>query len=538
MNLLISFVPIIIMIVMIAGFKVRGDITGTIGWVLTIIVACVFFNTSIQLALLASLKGLLASMAITGMGFFALLQITFMQETGALQRIVIWIKTFSHGDKACQIMVINVVIGSMLVCVGATPAIILPPIMFAMGYTTVIAVALPCIGYDSLCTFAMLGATIVSLTDILTGAGWTTSAGEAPTLQMTAEYFTNYLPIITPCICFSMLIMAGGTKLLKEGWLAALITGFCMGGFAWLFSRVFPAGITLMGVICGACTLVIMLIYMKIRGVEFFNREALTEEDLALEAEVPLWKALTPWALLIFFCVITNFVGPLKDVLYKGPMAMVVYLWEGDSGQPMRVIWNAYFWVLVSTLISAAVLKPRNGSSWGTILSKWNHRWAPPTISSIVYFMIAFVMMNSGKVFDPTVKTGLALPVEDSNIIALWAHSAAAFFGWWYPVANGFLGLLAGFVTGSETSTVALFANYNLISAADLGLNPLAVIASGGVAAGLASVITPVKLQQAAASLDQVGAESQVLAKVLPYAVILVAISVVMSQIFAITIPA
>ena len=538
MNLLISFVPIIIMIVMIAGFKVRGDITGTIGWVLTIIVACVFFNTGIDLALLASVKGLLASMAITGMGFFALLQITFMQETGALERIVIWIKTFSHGDKACQIMVINVVIGSMLVCVGATPAIILPPIMFAMGYTTVIAVALPCIGYDSLCTFAMLGATIVSLTDILTGAGWTTAAGEAPSLQMTAEYFTNYLPVITPCICFSMLFMAGGGKLLKEGWLAALITGFCMGGFAWLFSRVFPAGITLMGVICGACTLVIMLGYMKIKGVQFFDREILTEEDKALEAEIPLWKALTPWALLIFFCVITNFIGPLKDVLYTGPMAMTVYLWEGDSGQPMRVIWNAYFWVLVSTLISAAVLKPRNGSSWGTILSKWNHRWAPPTISSIVYFMIAFVMMNSGKVFDPTVKTGLALPVEDSNIIALWAHSAAAFFGWWYPVANGFLGLLAGFVTGSETSTVALFANYNLISAADLGLNPLAVIASGGVAAGLASVITPVKLQQAAASLDQVGAESQVLAKVLPYAVILVAISVVMSQIFAITIPA
>ena len=107
MNLLISFVPVIVMIIMIVGFKVRGDITGTIGWILTIIVAVAFFNTSIQLALLASLKGLLASMAITGMGFFALLQITFMQETGALQRIVVWIKTFSHGDKACQIMVIN-----------------------------------------------------------------------------------------------------------------------------------------------------------------------------------------------------------------------------------------------------------------------------------------------------------------------------------------------------------------------------------------------------------------------------------------------
>ena len=69
-------------------------------------------------------------------------------------------------------------------------------------------------------------------------------------------------------------------------------------------------------------------------------------------------------------------------------------------------------------------------------------------------------------------------------------------------------------------------------------MNPLAVIASGGIAAGLASVITPVKLQQSAASLDEVGAESQVLRKVLPYALVLVTISVIMSQIFAIMIPA
>lgn len=550
MNLLISFVPIIVMLVLIIAFKVRGDITGTIGWILTIIVAVAFFQTDFVFSLLVSLKGLLASMAITGMGFFALLQITFMQETGALQRIVVWIKTFSHGDKPCQIMVINVIIGSMLVCVGATPAIILPPIMYAMGYSTVIAVALPCIGYDSLCTFAMLGATVVSLNDILAGAGFVTSAGTPATLQMCAEYFTNYLPIITPCICLAMLMMAGGGKLLKEGWLPAMITGLCMGGFAWLFSRYVPQSIVLMGVLCGACSLVVMLIYMKIRKVEFFDRSVLTEEDLALEKEISLGKALLPWGLLIFFCVITNFVGPLKDALYSGPLEMRVILFPGDAGQPMRVIWNAYFWVLVSTIISAFFLKPRNGSSWGTILKKWNHRWAPPTISSIVYFMIAYVMMYSGYVYgvDPSIAEGaknfgqeiwyLPADMQDNNIIALWAHSAAAAFGWWYPVANGFLGLLAGFVTGSETSTVALFAKYNLISSGDLGLNPLAVIASGGVAAGLASVITPVKLQQSAASLDKVGAESQVLRKVLPYAIVLVAISVVLSQIFAITIPA
>ena len=543
MNLFISFIPIIVMIIMIVAFKIRGDITGIVGWILTLIVACLFFNTDVIFALLASYKGLLASMAITGMGFFALLQITFMQETGALQRAVVWIKTISYGDKPCQIMIINVIMGTMLVAVGATPAIILPPVMFAMGYSTVIAVALPCIGYDSLCTFAMLGATVVSLTDILTGAGFTFVDGTAPTLPVVAQYFTNYLPFITPCICLSMLFMAGGGKLLKQGWFPALLTGVCMGGFSWIYSRWVPQSIVLMGVFCGASTLVIMLIYMAIRRIKFFDNSGLTDEDRALEKEIPLWKALSPWVLLLFFCIVTNFVGPLKDVLYTGALEMRVILWPGDAGQPMRVIWNAYFWVLISTLICAIWLKPRNGSSWGKILTSWGRRVAPPTISSIVYFSIAYVMMYSGYTFGVNPATGaetwfLDPANQDSNIIALWAHSAAAAFGWWYPVANGFLGLLAGFVTGSETSTIALFANYNLISAQDLGLNPLAVIASGGVAAGLASVITPVKLQQASASLNKVGAEADVLRKVLPYALVLVTVSVILSQIFAIVIPA
>lgn len=533
MDLLISFVPIIVIIIMLVGFKVRGDITGIVGWILMLAVAAIFFHTSIQVGLLASLKGALASMSITGMGFFALLQITFLQHTGALQRIVVAIKTFSHDDKSCQIMVINVVFGTMLVCVGATPAIILPPIMFAMGYATVIAIALPCIGYDSLCTFAMLGATVVTLTDILVGSGFTINGAE-PTVAQVAQYFSHYLPVITPCICISMLLMAGGLKLLKEGWFTAILTGVCMGGSAWLLNMYAPFTVTLLGVCAGAITLVIMLLYMKIRGIQFFNHDVLDEEDLKAEAVMPLWKALSPWVLLIFFCVITNFIGPLKDILYAGALEFRIVLWANDAGQPMRFIWQAYFWVLVSTLIGSAIIKPPKGM-WKEILKDWNHRWAPPTISSFVYFMIAYVMMYSGYAFDAS--GALNLVNEDWSIPALWAHSAADLFGWWYPVANGFLGLLGGFITGSEASTAALFASYNIISAQDLGLNAIAVIASGGIAAGLASVITPVKLQQSAASLNKVGEEGAVLRHVIPYAIVLVCISVVMSQIFAITIP-
>lgn len=533
MDLLISFIPVVVMIVAIVGFKMRGDIAGCIGWVLTVIIAFAIFNTSLEVSLLATLKGALASMAITGMGFFALLQITFMQETGALARAIVAIKTLAASDKPTQIMLLNVVMGTGLVSVGATPAIILPPIMLGLGYSIGMSIALPCIGYDSLCTFAMLAAPVVALSDILAGAGFTVN-GAAPTVAYCAQYFTNYLPVITPCIAFSMLFMCGGAKLLKQGIIPALITGFGMGGTAWVISRI-GFGVVLTGVMSAAVTFCIMFVYMKIRKIPLVDRSCLSEEDLEVEKTMPLWKALSPWALLIFFCVITNFVGPLYDLLYKGPLEMRIILWPGDSGQPMRVFWQAYFWVLVSTLLGSLIIKPKAGA-WGTILKKWNKRWLPPTLSSIVYFCIAYVMMFSAYAPDPANGGAWAMVDPSKNIISLWANSAAAAFGWFYPIANGFLGLLAGFVTGSEASTVALFAKYNLISAELLGLNPIVVIASGGVAAGLASVVTPVKLQQAAASLDAVGEEGAVLRTVLPYAVVLVTVSVILSQIFAVTI--
>ena len=56
---------------------------------------------------------------------------------------------------------INIGFGTLMVAVGATPVSLLPPILVAMGYSTYVAIALPAIGYDALCTYALLGARIL-----------------------------------------------------------------------------------------------------------------------------------------------------------------------------------------------------------------------------------------------------------------------------------------------------------------------------------------------------------------------------------------
>ncbi|MDR2492818.1 MAG: L-lactate permease [Coriobacteriales bacterium] len=527
LDVVLTLVPVVLVFVLMAAFKIAGDISGVIGWIAVVAVAVLFFSTPLEVALLASWKGVLASMAITGMTIFAILQITFIQETGALKRIVTTIKTIAKKDKVAQIMILNVCIGTILVSVGATPVTILPPILLAMGYTTVLAIALPALGFDALCTYAMLGVSVVVMSDILTGAGFTID-GQAPTVQTVSMFFARYLPFVTPCICAAMTLMVGGPRLLAKGIVPILITGLSLGLTAMAVAYI-GIGVVLTGVIAGVVGLACMLLYLKARRMPLFDRSDLTAEDLSTEKSMPLWKALSPWGLLIVFCLLTNFVGPLYDFLYKS-LEMRVFVFPGDAGQPMRILWNAYFWVLVSTLLATFIIRPQKGT-WSRVVKKWGKRFYRPTIASLAFFMLAYVMMYSANV--PSPESGVwGQPDPSRNMIYIWAMTAADAFSWAYPIANSFLGLISGFVTGSEASTIALFAKYNLISSDVLGLNPLYVIAGGGIGAGLASVITPVKLQQASATIDRVGEESMVLRKVFGYAVCLVAVSAALTMIF------
>ena len=144
----------------------------------------------------------------------SILQITFMESTGAIRRIAVFVKTFASSDRSVQIMMINVGAGTLLVAVGATPVSILPPILVALGYSTYVAVALPALGFDALCTFALLGAPLVVYSD-LTGTS----------LAQSAQIFAKFLPVISVLIGFGMLWIVGGIRQMKEGFIPCVLAG-------------------------------------------------------------------------------------------------------------------------------------------------------------------------------------------------------------------------------------------------------------------------------------------------------------------------
>jgi lactate permease len=243
-----------------------------------------------------------------------------------------------------------------------------------------------------------------------------------------------------------------------------------------------------------------------VRRKPVFDERVLDTNDLAIKGQQRLIVAASPWILLLCFAALVNLkVLPFFDLFFtKNPLALTII-----PGKPIatRVLWQAYTWVAVSTLLAAFFLKP-SAAQWRTVFQKTCKRAPRPVWAAGIYFAIAYLIDHSGKGPDWVMAEG------GRNMVHVMAAAAAAGFGSLYGLVAPYLGLLAGFVAGSETSAIAMLSRFHIETATALG-KPfhvgLLLAAASGIGGGLASVISPAKLQNAAAIIDRIGEEGKVL---------------------------
>jgi lactate permease len=512
LSVLLALAPILIVLVLLLWRRMAADVAGVIGWITAVAVIWLYFQTPLPIIFTASLAGMVASFPITLMVATSILQITIMAESGAIARVVALIKCIAPKNQVVQIMIVNVGFGTLLAAMGATPVSILPPIMLALGYSSFVAIALPALGYDALCTYALLGIPVVVFANV-TGQ----SVGEV------GGYFARFMPVISTCIALGMLWIVGGWKMVWKGLFPALLAGVSAGLIAIGMNAL--GLVTLTGVAAGLGVIVVMLAYLAAIREPLWDSRVLTQADRASQERMPLWKALSPWLLLIAFAVLTNVPNlPFYDLTYK-QWAMPVEIIPG-APEKLRLFWQAYFWILVSTLLALPLLglKP---AQFGLSLQKWLKRAPRPMLASAIFFAIAFLINHSGKGLDWT------LANSQNNIVVALAQAATDTFGRIYPFVAPFLGLLGGFVSGSEASSIAMFTGLHLSAAEKIDAAGLLVAAASGIGGGLASVISPAKLQNASAAIDRIGEESSVLRVTFVISMLITAVAAVMTLFWA-----
>ncbi len=457
----------------------------------------------------ASLAGVVASFPISLMVGASIFQMTYMLEMGAVKRIVIAMKSVSPRDRIVQILMINVGFGTLVTALGATPVSILPPIMIALGYSSFVAIALPAIGYDSLCTYALLAIPAVVFTDVL--APLAREAGLTLTLRDAGLLFARFIPLVTTCIALGMFWIVGRWRFVLRGLPWALLVGATAGLCCWGMARVGSRAADRRG--GGAAIILVLALALRARRLPVYDEGDLTPREREVKSGMGIARAVSPWLLLLLFAVLVNLKTlPLFDLLFR-KLPLAVPLVPGRP-TPTRVLWQAYTWVLVATFLSTIWLRP-TGAQWRVILTRTRRRAPRPVLAAMVFFAIAYVIDHSGKVAQAGVAgTTWALPDPGRNMVGVLAAAAARGFGPLYGLVAPYLGLLAGFISGSETSAIAMLSRFHMATAAALGRPAslgLLLAAASAVGGGLASVISPAKLQNAAAIIDRIGEEGKVL---------------------------
>ncbi len=511
-SVLLALLPVVIILVLLVWRRSPADTAGLIGWLAAALVAWLYFETPLANTLVISLAGVVASLPITLMVAASLLQITIMRETGAIDRVVAAIKTIAPGNQVAQILILNIGIGTLLAALGATPVSILPPIMLALGYSSFVAIALPALGYDALCSYALLGIPVVVFSNFV-----------GLPVNEVGGYFARFMPVISTCIALSMLWIVGGWKLLWRGFFPTLLAGLTAGFIAIGMNAL--GLVTLTGIAAGLGVVAVLLAYLKLTGQPLLDRSLLTATDKSAEAKMSLAAAASPWLLLTGFALLVNapFL-PFFDLTFN-EWAMPLTILPG-SPEKLRLFWQAYFWLLVSTLLALPWLKADKAKLTHSA-RLWLQRAPRPMLASAVFFAIAYIINHSGKNAD------WVLLDPSNNMVFVIADAATRAFGSLYPLAAPYLGLLAGFISGSEASAIAMLTAIHLSAAEKIGAVGLLVAAASGIGGGLASVISPAKLQNAAASIDRIGEESGVLRVTFVISLVITAVAAVMTMLWA-----
>jgi lactate permease len=201
-----------------------------------------------------------------------------------------------------------------------------------------------------------------------------------------------------------------------------------------------------------------------------------------------------------------------------------------------RLLWQAYTLMLIATILSMPFLKTDGDVLRRTGMS-FLKRAPRPVLAAAIFFAMAEVMNFSGWVvgsggvwLNPT---DLANGLDPTNNMIFLLASLTAGLGLLYPVLAPFMGLLGGFISGSETSAIAMFTKYHVETSNLIGASSIHVAASNGIGGGLASVLSPAKIQNAAAVIDEIGIEGEVIRYGLVVAVLMTVFTAVMTLLWA-----
>jgi lactate permease len=489
---LLAFYPLLVILVGVAFLRQSGLTMAFIGLIFTILLAIFQFGTSLEVALGASIYGFVKSFGISVSVAATMLMIFLMREAGALGTISKVIKQQVIG-REIQALYIGIGFGSFLTSLGVVTPALFPPFLVAMGFAPTSAIAIAVLGYDPTTSFSLLSIPITLPAQV----------GGLDPIEF-AFKIAIFLPLVSTGFAFAILWVIGGKSSMRKAAVPAVACGLalalaCLGAVSLdYFTGVEYVPLRIVGVIAGLAAMGALYVYQKL---EPRTEKPQKNNDYPKIKEI--LRAFSPWIILVALAATVSV--PQVDAVLKNALGNLERITIfADQVVDLDILSQIYTWIFAAIFLSLLVLRPKRKQVKDS-LSFWLRRFMGPFLAYSIYFSIAFVMAWSAmEVVNGHLTRTSLYDLQNMNVIL--GTTLAKIFGAGYIFVATSLGLFGAIVGGSETSSNVLFLNIQKTASDNIGLGHsefMTLYGSHAVAGGIASAVTPAKINNAVVTIDE-----------------------------------
>jgi lactate permease len=474
-------IPVVTLLVLIASGKVKAHIAAIIALVLANLVAIFLFTMPANMAVRASLLGIVS-------GFFPIgwivLNVIFMYQLTVTTGRFEVLKRAVGGvtaDRRLQLLLIAFSFGAFFEGASGfgTPVAITGSILIGLGFSPLAASGLSLIANTAPVAYGALGTPIQGLASVTGLDAFTLGA-----------MVGRQLPIFSLLVPFWVVWAFAGWKGMKDIWPAILVTGLSFAIPQFLISNyvnpwIVDIGASLISMGC-------LILFLKVwQPKVLWLSAALRGKDESASTMAPaklidptpltsgeLFSALLPWVILCAILLVWGTdafkaaVNPIFTLNYPVPelhnmINKVAPVVQAPTKEAAIFSFTYLSFTGSGILIAAIISGFIMGLSPGKIVSEYAR-----TIKLCAYSLITISAMLA-------IGTLTRLSGVDATLGLAFAATGVL-----YPFFGTLLGWLGVALTGSDTSSNILFGNLQKITSQQLGLSPVLMAAansSGGV---------------------------------------------------------
>jgi lactate permease len=491
LSALVAVVPVLAIFWALVIKKMNGYKASLLATIIAVTIAISIYGMPIKLALLSASNGILYGLfPICWIIIAAVFLFNVTVKSGQFEIIKHFMASIS-SDRRIQALLIAFSFGSFLEGTAGfgAPVAITAAMLVGLGFNPLYAAGICLIANTAPVAFGSIGIPI-------TVASQVSSIPEIAISQMLGRT----LPFLSVLLPFYLVALMSGFKKTMEILPAVMVSGCSFAFLQWYSSNYL--GPSLPDVIAGIgsiISLVVFLMFWKPKTIwRFPNEPAPTIDTNITYSTGEIIRALSPFILMAIMIIAWG-TQPIKQVMnsfgqlqFEFPGLHNMIMDKSGNLLPHVFRFNYLSAAGTSVLISAVIAVPMVGLKYSEGLKIF---WETLKQLKFPIISVAFVL-------------GFAYTLNDSGITITMAD-ALANTGVLFPFFAPVLGWLGVFITGSDTSSNALFGKLQSVTATSIGVDPVITVAANASGGVVGKMISPQSIAVAAGAGNLVGRESE-----------------------------